>query len=115
MIQIGINIAVKGAEVLSIPPIAVPALVTPPFLSGLPILGQVLSCTSGVWTNNPTSYSYQWYRDPFPGGNQQVILGAVNSTYTVTPSDLNCFIICEVGATNIIGTNYAYSNQIFVI
>jgi len=72
------------------------------------------SCTTGSWTNNPTSYVYQWqYREsaqnwpPAPGTN-------TNSTYT-PPSDFASIygnnLRCTVTASNSGGSNSASSGS----
>ena len=58
-----------------------PVDITLPVISGTPQPGDTLSCSTGTWTNNPTSYAYQWYLDGQP------ITGATGSTYVVTIGD----------------------------
>ena len=106
MIQIGINIAVKGAGV-SGPPPPVPVNTVLPVISGNTTLGSVLTTTDGTWTNSPTSYAYQWYRDGSPVGTN------VN-TYTLGFIDSSAEIFCDVIATNAGGpSDPAPSNAIF--
>lgn len=40
---------------------AIPINVIIPSISGTPQVGQTLTANPGQWTNNPTSYAYQWY------------------------------------------------------
>ena len=35
------------------------AIIPPPSI----VVGQTLTATPGTWTHNPTSYTYQWYRN----------------------------------------------------
>jgi hypothetical protein len=71
------------------------------------------SCTTGTWTNSPTSYAYQWqYNDS--GSLYLNISGATSSTYS-PPSNffsLGYFspIRCRVTASNAGGSNQAFSN-----
>ena len=71
------------------------------------------SCTTGTWTNSPTSYAYQWqYNDS--GSLYLNISGATSSTYS-PPSNffsLGYFspIRCRVTATNAAGSASANSN-----
>ena len=63
MIQIGINIAVKGAQTSG--PSSAPVNTVAPVISGTTTLGSVLTTTNGTWTNSPTSYTYQWKRGAY--------------------------------------------------
>ena len=70
------------------------------------------SCTTGSWTNSPTSYAYQWqYNDQ--GATFLNISGATSSTYS-PPSNFFSFYVspirCRVTATNAGGSTQAFSN-----
>lgn len=71
------------------------------------------SCTTGTWTNSPTSYAYQWQY--FDGGSTYLnISGATSSTYA-PPSNFFTLgfaspIRCRVTASNAGGSNQAFSN-----
>lgn len=77
-------------------------LVPPPVNSVLPVIsyvepinwGQTLTCSTGTWSNSPTSYNYEW-----KASGTTVQNGASNS-YLTTSSDLGKAIRCEVTATN---------------
>ena len=58
---------------------------------------QVLTCSTGTWTNSPSSYSYQWIR----GTSTNV--GTNANTYTCVTADIGYTIKCTVTATNAIG------------
>lgn len=82
-----------------------------PAITGNNIVGQILSCSTGTWTNSP-SFTYQWKRN---GVN---ISGATNNTYTLVQADAGnaANISCTVTATNTVGSASANSNtyvQIF--
>lgn len=72
------------------------------------------SCTTGTWTNSPTSYSYQWqYLDQ--GSTYLNISGATSSTYS-PPSNFFSLgyaspIRCRVTATNAGGSTTATSSN----
>jgi len=103
MIQIGINIAVKGGGT-AIPP--APVNSSPPVISGTTTLGSVLTTTDGTWTNSPTSFSYQWKR----GATN---IGTNTNTYTLVVADSGAAITCVVTATNAAGSSApATSNTI---
>lgn len=66
----------------------------------------VASCTTGTWTEAPTSYTYQWRR----GGTN--IGGAAGSTYTLQAADVGLLITCNVTAINAAGSAQQLSNAI---
>ncbi len=71
-----------------------------PVITGIPTQGQVLTTTTGIWTQYPTSYAYQWQRD------EVAIVGATASTYTLTSADVGHLINVTVTATNTVGTSF---------
>jgi Ca2+-binding RTX toxin-like protein len=89
----------------------------PPTISGNLWQGQTLSAAPGSWSNDPTSFSYQWYdcSDDTPGyeywqrhdgvsySGCTPIVSAVEATYTVQPSDLGSALLVQVSATNDLG------------
>jgi hypothetical protein len=90
-----------GAEITD------PPLVTVmPVISGSLAHPAPLSCTTGTWTNSPTSYTYQWYR----AGT--AIAGATASTYTTAAADVGQILACNVTATNAAGSDNATSNSL---
>jgi len=102
MIQIGINIAVKGGGVSAISPVNS----SPPAISGTTTLGSVLTTTNGTWTNSPSSFSYQWKR----GATN---IGTNSPNYTLVLADSSAAITCEVTAINAGGSSApATSNTI---
>jgi hypothetical protein len=71
---------------------------TPPSFSGFPQVGERLVADPGEWSNNPTSYAYQWFScdavDCF------YIDGATEQSYLVQPADVGLYIGVEVVASN---------------
>lgn len=63
-----------------------------PAVTGTPQVGQTLTCSTGTWTNSPTSYSYAWR----VGGVTQ----GTASTYVVQSGDVGSTIVCLVTARN---------------
>ena len=100
--QIGINIAVKGARTSG----SAPVNTVSPSISGTTTLGSVLTTTNGTWNNSPTSYTYQWNRNFSP------IPSATSSTYTLVLADSASAITCVVTATNASGSTPDTSNII---
>ena len=43
--------------------VALPSNELAPAITGTPTAGKKLACSTGSWTNDPTSYAYQWYRN----------------------------------------------------
>ncbi|HEY5197198.1 MAG TPA: hypothetical protein VIJ51_09250 [Solirubrobacteraceae bacterium] len=84
------------------PPTPVPAISTAPTLSGSTIQGDVLTATTGTWTNSPTSYAYQWYdctTSSTTTGCTSLGAGATGSTYTL-PGGYTGFVAVAVTAIN---------------
>jgi streptogramin lyase len=68
------------------------------------------STTNGTWTNNPTSYAYQWERCNATGGGCENISGATQSTYTPAEADVTHTLRAKVTAKNAGGEGTATSN-----
>lgn len=77
-----------------------------PVASGTVQIGTSLSCTTGTWTNSPTSYSYQWQRDGVD------IPGATSSSYSAVTADIGPVLRCRVTATNSSGSVSAISSTL---
>ncbi len=69
-----------------------------PVVTGSPVVGQVLSATTGTWTGSPTSYAYQW--QDCAGYFCFNLAGGSGSRYTVTKADVGLVIRVEVVASN---------------
>ena len=82
---------------------APPGRSSPPGVSGTGKAGSTLTCTSGTWTNDPTTFTYQWYVGGTP------IPGATSSTYVVQPIDEGLTLTCSVTATNSKGSTTVVS------
>jgi virginiamycin B lyase len=67
------------------------------------------STTTGTWTNEPTSYTYQWERCNATGGECKEISGATSSTYTPVEADVEHTLVAKVTAKNGGGSNSASS------
>jgi hypothetical protein len=61
-----------------------------------PLVGDVLECTAGTWTGDPTAYSYQWFK----GNEPPVEIDGATSSTLDTTSLLGEYISCRVIATN---------------
>ena len=91
----------------SLGPPAAPSNTTAPVMTGTPVVGNVLTCTAGVWSGNPDPVlTYQWTRDG------AAISGATAATYTVQTADASTphKVGCTVTATNSNGSLSVASN-----
>jgi hypothetical protein len=88
---------------------AVIATTPPPTVVTAPYAEQsvdLLTCTMGTWTNEPSSYAYQWQRDGvnIPAGS--------SAQYLVTAADVGHSCTCIVTATNAAGSASSTSNAV---
>jgi hypothetical protein len=93
------------ADVASSAPQAPPANQAPPTVSGTPTEGSTLTANNGTWTNNPTSFTYQWRRCDEDGGSCSNIGGANERTYTLRRPDVGNTIRVRVTARNADGAS----------
>jgi len=89
------------AVVLPLPPVNN----NPPTISGNTSQGQMLTEGVGSWTNNPTSYAYQWEDCDSSGASCAAIDGATDSTYSLQASDVGKTIRVTEVATNAGGSS----------
>ena len=92
-----------------------PARVTDPTITGTARVGSTLTATQGQWTNNPTSFGFQWVRCPASGGDPTgsdcpAIGGATGQAYTLTTADQGRRMRVRVTATNSSGSATSASN-----
>jgi 5-hydroxyisourate hydrolase-like protein (transthyretin family) len=71
-----------------------PTATTKPKVTGTASFGSVLTATSGVWSLDDLTFSYQWF---YVSGNT-AITGATSSTYTVAGGDSGKSVYVEVTA-----------------
>jgi RHS repeat-associated protein len=90
--------AVSDASLVVVP--EVPVDVKPPTITGPAVQGQLLSEHQGEWTNEPTSYAYQWERCSGGGSACQPIEGATYSTYKLTGEDIGHTLVVTETARN---------------
>ena len=80
-----------------------------PRFSGAVGVGQQLSTTNGIWTHDPTSYSYKWQRCDTDGSSCTDITGATSSEYTVASADQGHTLRSRVRARNALGPAPSYA------
>jgi hypothetical protein len=89
---------------------AQPVNLTPPSISGKPVVGSTLSGTLGKWTGKPTDYNTWWQRCNADGGNCANIAGSGgHSHYFVVAADVGATLRYAVGAANGQGRTWASS------
>ena len=77
-----------------------------PSVTGLPEVGEQLTCNAGLWGGKPSpTIAYQWLV------NGSEIAGATGETYIPEQEQLGAFISCEVIATNEEGSEEAWSEN----
>lgn len=91
-------LAVAGPALAQTAPAGPPAPTVPPAITGVPHKGEVLTCSPGEWTNEPTAFAFRWQRDGVD------IPDAIAQTYTVTGEDVTHALTCVVTATNALGS-----------
>ena len=89
--------------------LAVPANSVAPVASGSLTVGATLSCTTGTWSNSPTSYAYTWLRGGTP------ISGATSATYVTVSADGGTSVGCAVAATNASGNSSSVASNTLAI
>jgi hypothetical protein len=88
-----------------------PVNTAPPTISGTATVGQTLTANNGTWSNNPTTFAYQWLRCN-GGGNACVnVANGTQKTYTLVGADAGHTMRVRVTATNADGSSAAESAQ----
>jgi outer membrane protein assembly factor BamB len=78
-----------------------------PQITGTASYGHVLTASTGSWTQNPTSYTYEWLR--CRSGTCSPETGVTTSSYTVASGDIGSQIEVQVTAVNSAGATSATS------
>jgi hypothetical protein len=86
---------------VALAPVVKPVNVNVPYVSGTGVVGQTLSSTVGIWSFQPTSYTFAWQRAGV------AIAGATLSSYTLASADSGKAIGCIVTAVNTAGSTAA--------
>jgi phage tail sheath gpL-like len=83
----------------------VTSVVTPPVpsapqptITGTPMVGEDLTCSSGSWTGSPATYAYQWNHGPI--ATPAPITRGTTATLTLDADDEGLTVFCVVTATN---------------
>src|SRR2546427_487840 len=81
----------RGRELSAAAAVVVPPAPTnkaAPSISGTAQHGQTLTEAHGEWTNNPTSFAYQWLQCDGSGSNCTAISGATGQSYVPLAGDV---------------------------
>jgi hypothetical protein len=98
-----------------------PVVVGPPANTDLPAIsgtaqdGQTLQASTGTWTNNPSSYAYQWLRCDSLGSGCGPVAGDTAAGYTLGSADVGSTMGVLVTATNAGGSASGQSAQTAVV
>jgi Bacterial Ig-like domain (group 3) len=79
---------------------AAPVDTTAPGISGTAQQGHTMTASNGVWSNNPTAYSYVWNDCTRSGGGCSPIAGATSNTYKLASTDVGKYVSVTVTASN---------------
>jgi hypothetical protein len=91
--------ASSSATASVLPPPA-PANTALPTITGTAQQGQTLTAHNGTWTNEPTSFVYQWQRCDATGAKCSPISAATVQTYTLAVADVGSTVRVAVTASN---------------
>lgn len=107
-----VNIAMLGTEAvehvalgdqLVWSAVRIPALLSPPFITGTPRVQQTVGVDPGEWDNRPTDFAYQWQLDGATVGS--------GASYTCTATGE---LVCTVTASNTAGGESASTAAVTV-
>src|SRR4051812_23580474 len=104
---------VAGLFLASIASAAAPVNTAAPAVSGTAKVGQTLTVSNGTWSNDPTSYTYQWQRCSSTTCTD--IGNAVGQSYVVRNADGGARLRADVTATNADGQATVHSNMTSVV
>lgn len=86
-----------------------PTELEPPQVSGIPSVGQQLTCEHGIWNGQPPpTFTYKWVRDG-------TVIVSSGSTYMVGLADQGHLLTCDVTATNSEGATEVESGNAVAI
>lgn len=101
-----ITIEIDGLTPGGVPP----ANTVQPVISGLLTQGQMLTCSQGTWTGDPTiTFAYQFQTATDAGFTSGITNVGTGSTYTTQVADVGRFVRCTVTGTNSTGSSSAAS------
>ena len=84
---------------------AVPVSRSAPTIEGKLVAGQTITASKGLWTDSPTTFTYQWLRCGVLGTGCATIAGATSAPYKLTNTDVGNTMIVLVTASNSDGSS----------
>jgi hypothetical protein len=94
---------------------AAPQSTSPPTIEGKFQVGETLTASNGLWSNSPTSFTYQWQRCSSSGSSCADIDNAAQKTYKLVSADVDHTVRVLVTAANADGKATANSHPSPVI
>jgi len=112
VLELGGTVTINGNwmeawEAITSGPPPAPVNTVAPVISGGTYVGDVLTTTDGTWTGSPT-FTYQWFNE----NDDEDIVGATSSTYTLGSVLAGIEISCKVTGTNAAGSDTVIGNVI---
>jgi hypothetical protein len=92
-----------------------PVNMAPPTITGTATVGEILTAQNGTWSNNPTSFQYQWLRCGTAGGTCANIPSGTDKTYKLAGADAGQTLRVRVSAVNADGSTNAQSAATAVV
>lgn len=89
-------------------PAIIPVVLTYPEITGTPQDGQTLTASTGLWANEPETYTYQWYV------NDIAVSGAVSSTWIIDALVNDIVTVGVVASNGAGGSVEAFSDGVIV-
>ncbi len=112
----GSTTATSAPTSVVVSPGSSPAVVTPPIVSGSPLVGETLRTTTGMWAGTqPITYQYRWLRCDKAGNACKEISGQDDATYKVKGADVAKTLRTRVIAKNSRGKGDAFSPHTGVV
>jgi hypothetical protein len=105
----------RSAQTAVVATSTAPSNTTRPSVEGDPIVGDQLTANEGAWTNNPTSFAYQWQRCDIDALTCASVVGATGKTYGVRTADLGFRLRVLVTARNAAGAGSAASGPTAIV
>ena len=84
---------------------AAPVSRSAPTIEGKLFVGQTITASKGLWSDSPTTFTYQWLRCDKLGAHCNAIAGETSASHTLTSTDLDRTMIVLVTASNSDGSS----------
>ena len=84
---------------------AAPVSRSAPTIEGKLFVGQTITASKGLWSDSPTTFTYQWLRCDRLGAHCNAIAGETSASHTLTSTDLDRTMIVLVTASNSDGSS----------